>query len=134
MWVSDNIEFYTRIPSEYEGCTGPLASDVTLQRNPSSPTTGFGSTLVAFDEGTMEGAFIRDTDYSLRLNRPLLQGGSSFLMDIWKGTDTSPARWMRARPPFKSWTPIITTRSIPFRRRIASTAPEGPGGTEKAGF
>lgn len=91
MWVSGATEFYTRIPSDYAGCTGPLASQVELQRNRSNPATGFGSTLVAFDEGTMEGAFIRDTDYALQLNRPLKQGGSSFLMGYFQGDGYQPS-------------------------------------------
>jgi hypothetical protein len=91
MWVNGNTQFETDRPSSgTAGCTGPTGSNVELKRDPHSPT-GFGSTLVAFDEGTMEGSFIRDTDFALRMSRPLLQSGHNFLMGYFEGDGYQPS-------------------------------------------
>jgi hypothetical protein len=90
MWVNGATQFYTRVPSDYAGCTGPTGSNVELRRDPNSPT-GYGSTLVAFDEGTMEGSFIRDTDFALRMSRPLLPSGHNFLMGYFEGDGYQPS-------------------------------------------
>jgi hypothetical protein len=90
MWVSGSLESLTHIPSDFNGCAGPQASQVGLTKI-SAGSAAFGSSLVAFNENTMEGAFIRDTQYALQLNTTLLQGGSSFLLGFFEGDGYQPS-------------------------------------------
>lgn len=90
LWVSGATEFETTsLHPDYAACTGPSASEIKLKRSPTS-VTGYGHSLVAFNAGTMRGAFIRDTDYSLRLDEVLPPGGPSFLLGYFEGDGYQP--------------------------------------------
>ncbi|MBW8886148.1 MAG: hypothetical protein JF616_00195, partial [Fibrobacteres bacterium] len=90
MWVSGAMEPFTEVGSGFEACTGPLASGVIFTPSPFNPPTQFGSSLVAFNFNTMEGAFFRDTDDELLLN-DVLPAGFGFLLAYFEGDGYQPS-------------------------------------------
>jgi hypothetical protein len=89
MWVSGAMEPETGLAPSFEACTGPLASRVIFTAGRFNPPTPFGSSLVAFNKNTMEGAFFRDTEDELQLN-DVLPSGSGFLLGYFEGDGYQP--------------------------------------------
>lgn len=92
MWVSGWTDFYPRDASDYADCTGPSRSRIELWKDGGAPAAGTGSTLVAFNEATLRGGFLRDTDDAiLMLEDVLPRGGSSFVLGYFAGDGYQPS-------------------------------------------
>jgi hypothetical protein len=92
MWVSGWTDFYPSDASDYAGCTGPSRSRINLFKDGGSPTAGTGNTFVAFNEATLRGGYLRDTDDAILLLEDVLpRGGSSFVLGYFAGDGYQPS-------------------------------------------
>lgn len=89
-WVGAAPHFDVEVPSDYAGCVGPMASNLTLNLDPTrTQQTHYGSSVLAVNTATMEGAYLKDTSYGLRLN-DVLPGYPSFVVGYFEGDGFQP--------------------------------------------